>query len=193
MRVICLTAGLVLILALLPVQAVQPGSPKPPEPEAKNADGLLEVKSVTWLSVNEKLVGFNGGRPYAISINQQIPGAAAARTQLVGVLKERKLLGQAVFAWHGTAPPKRIDVLVGDEVPVPLAQAVIAAYVPQATLPVYVASATRDDGFYLKRRVMVGSLLTCGDTPVTAEQVRRLLAPGLTREQLTGLLPSFQE
>ena len=149
--------------------------PAPPE--------FLEVDSISRSDANGK-PSFNGGRPYVISINEKLPEARAARGRLVARLHDSEQLDRFVFEWFGTAPPTRLNLGIGRDVPVKAAQAVIAAYAVELrgaggpSLP----DMDDDEGFGNTQRVYVqGGLEDRGEVAMKAEEIKALLNPLLTR------------
>jgi hypothetical protein len=170
------------VLVLLPILAVA-GAEPPAAPKADDPPGLLEVPRVATFDVFGK-VSFNQGRRYAISINEHLPEARASRTKLAARLKEHKLLDQIVFGWIGKMekPPARLNLLIGDNIPIEVAQAVIAAYVAGAKLPVHIKLTVEDGQLLRTRRITVGGFVDYDTDAVTPAQIMELLKPGLSHE-----------
>jgi hypothetical protein len=129
---------------------------------------------------------FNEGRPYAISINRHLPDA---RARLVRDLAGRGRLRSVVFERFGTEVPGRLNILIGSEVPIEVAQSAIAAYAAGSELPVSIAAMAEDAGHNDTHRIYVGGLCDLGGAPMRPEKIQALLDPGLTREQMVKLLP----
>jgi hypothetical protein len=166
------------------------------EPKKVNAgepEGFLEVGVIGTVYINGTWVGFNQGRRYGISINKHLPNARDARAKLAVVLKEQKQLDQVVFDWFGRGPLKRLDIVIGTNIPVGVAQALISAYATESKIPVYVVLRTTDGAVEGTSLIHVGSLVSHGKDPITQEQLREVLKPGLTPEQFAKLLPKIDE
>lgn len=160
--------------------------------------GFLEVEQIVCYEVKIRLRHdregfdirkFNRGRSYAISINEHLPDARAARAKLARILDEGMQLCKVVSHWFGTEAPKRLNIMIGSEVPVGIAQAALAAYAVEAKLPVYIVLVDEDAGFNETRRVYIGGLVDLGEEPMPPGEIRGLLKPGLTHEELAKLLP----
>lgn len=174
------------VLVLLPVLAFareEPNRAKVEEPE-----GVFGVDSVYLVGVNDRFVGFNEGRRYAVSINEHLPDAKVSRAKLARLLKEQKQLDQVVFEWFGKETPKRLNIVIGDKVPVQIAQAAIAAYAVDAKVPVYIVLKSDDENVGRTYRIFLGSLVDFGNDPLKPEQLRELVKPDLSQERFTELL-----
>jgi len=121
-------------------------------------------------------------------VNKHLPDAKALRVKLSASLGEQKQLDQVVFGWFGRKPPTRLNISIGDSVPVEMAQAVISAYATGAKLPVHIEQMPEDEQLGRTRRVFVGGLVDFDSTAATPEQIQELLKPGLRREQFAKLL-----
>ena len=141
---------------------------------------------VGTIEVNGK-ISFNEGRQYAISVNQGLPNAKASRAKLIAALGEQKQLNQVVFGWLGKKQPTRLNLWVGNKVPVEVA-VVVAAYATDTKLPVYIILMTEDEQLNHTHCVYIG-LVDSDIDPVTPEKIKVLLKPGLTAEQFAKLLP----
>lgn len=173
---------------MLAVSLVRTTAAQPPD-----LPGFLEVESVNWEkpTSNQGAWKFNSKRPYVISINEKLPGARAARNRLVAGLHDRQQLDQFVFEWCGSNrdAPERLNLVIGKYVPVGVAQAVIATFATDSTLPVYIHRYTAEGKFGNTQRVYVGSLLNRGNEPMKAEQIKALLNPVLTHHEAMQLVP----
>jgi hypothetical protein len=179
-------------LVLLPTLAIAQGDPTH-EAKVDDPGGLLEVDSTVVLRFNGEMVSFNQGRRYAISVNKLIPDARTFRAKLAVALKEQKQLDQVVFDWFGKESLKRLNLQIGDKVPIPTVQAAISAFATESKLPVYIALATKDERLSHNYCVIVGGLVNRGKGPLMPEQIRELLKPGLTQDQLAKLLPKIED
>jgi hypothetical protein len=188
MRASFLIACAVLPVAVLAASLVRTAAAQPPE-----LPGFLEAETIecTKPNSNEGKWTFNMKRSYVISINEKLPGANAARSRLVAGLHDRGQLDQFVFEWFGSDrdAPERLNLVIGENVPVGAAQAVIATFATDSTLPVYIHRRTADDEFGHTQRVYVGSLRNRGEEPMKDEQIKALLNPVLTHDKLMELLP----
>ncbi|MCL4203616.1 MAG: hypothetical protein KJ000_14020 [Pirellulaceae bacterium] len=188
MRASYLIACAVLPVAVLAASLVGTAAAQPPD-----LPGFLEVEKIgpAKPSSNEGKWTFNMKRPYVISINEKLPVANAARNRLVAGLHDRGQLDQFVFEWFGSDrdAPDRLNLVIGQNFPVGAAQAVIATFAADSALPVYIHRRTADDEFGHTQRVYVGSLRNRGEEPMKAEQIKALLNPVLTHDELMQLLP----
>ena len=174
------------VILLVPALALARDEPK--KEKVEEPDGFLEVPGIFAYHINKRLVSFNGGRPYAISINEHLPDAKACRTKLLDLLKEQKQLDKFVFNWFGKTAPKQMNIMIGDKVPVQTAQAVIKTYAVGRKMLVYVQLMTKDDDFDHTAQVYVGGLVEPQGPPATAEQLRELVKPGLSQERFAEML-----
>jgi hypothetical protein len=175
-------AALVLLCALFPARGEPPREAVPAEPK-----GLFEVPFIIMYDINGRK-SFNSGREFVIAINEQLPDARARRAKLTNALEGTRHLDGVVFEWFGKKPPKRLDIEIGDQVPVELVQQVIAAYADKSQIPVHLTLATKDEATRKTHRVYIGSLDESGKDPATPELIRELLKPGLRQQQLAKLL-----
>jgi len=178
--------GLSAVLVVLPILTVVHADPPSPR-KADEPPGLLEVPVIGIVEVNGKW-SFNNGRRYSISVNKHLPDAMASRAALVATLHEQKQLDQVVFDWFGKKLPTRLNLLIGDNVPVEMAQAVVAAYADGSKIPVHITLMTEDEQLGLTRAVYVGGLVDRDDAPVMRKQIQELLKPGLTHQQFAKVL-----
>lgn len=188
MRASCLIAWAVLPVAVLAVLPVRTTAAQPPD-----LPGFLEVEKINVSQSNSTggKWAFNMKRPYVISINEKLPGANTARNRLAAGLHDRRQLDQFVFEWFGSGreAPDRLNLVIGKNVPVGAAQAVIATFATDSTLPVHIHRKTADDEFGHTQRVYVGSLRNRGKEPMKAEEIKALLNPVLTHDELMQLVP----
>lgn len=159
---------------------------------------LLEVPTITRYEVKYRFArlelfnfrGFDQGRPYAISINARLPSASRDRARMVERLQQRKQLDRIVFDWFGTGTgePKRLNLSIGSEVPVEVAQAAIEAYALGAKCPVFIQVMEEDKGFAETHRIYIGGLVDFGKRSTPPEAVLSVLEAGLTRKQFARRL-----
>ena len=178
------------VLVLLPALTLARAEP-PPTAKA-DPKGFLEVPHIGITEVNGK-ISFNEGRQYAIAVNKHFPNAKEAKGKMESALGKQKLLDQIVFKWFGKEPPTKLNLLVGNKVPVEMAQAVVAAYAARYEVPVYITMMTEDEELDHTRCVYVGAVVDSDIDPVTPEKIKELLKPGLTAEQFAKLLPKKKD
>jgi hypothetical protein len=175
------------VLVLLPALVLAQGDP-PADKKVEEPKELVEVETTSTLSINGRFMGFAPGRRLAIGINEHLPDARKSRTKLAHTLKEEKQLDQVVFSWFGKKSPKRLNLMIGDEVPVSTAQAAIVAFAKDSKIPVYMTLMTVNGGLGNNYRVYVGGLVDRGQGPLTGEKIEKLVKPGLTTEEFHKLL-----
>ena len=86
------------VLVLLPALAF--AGDEPNKPKVEESEGFLEVKLIATYDVNG-VIGFSGGRRYAISINEHLADAKSHRAKFAKALQEQKQLDQVVFVVWG--------------------------------------------------------------------------------------------
>lgn len=185
MRLSRFIACAVLTIAVFAALGAGTIASEPPKPL-----GFLEVEAIKGSRKTGKLL-FNSGRPYVLSINVKLPDADAARNQLAKQLLARKQLRLFVFEWFGADHdvPTRLNLVIGKNIPVAAAQAVIATFARDSSLPVYIHRKVADGDFGDTQRMYVGALRDRGEKPMTAEQIKALLNLRLNREELMQLIP----
>ena len=174
------------VLLLVPALALARDEPK--KEKVEEPEGLLEATAIIPVSINHNLVGFNQGRPYAISINEQLPGAKSSRAKFAKALEAQKYLDLVVFEWFGKKPPKRLNIMIGNKVPVHIAQAAIAVFAVDSNIPVYLCLMRKDEALGSTRCIYVGALVDCGEDAFKPEQLRELIKPGLSQERFAEML-----
>jgi hypothetical protein len=194
MRTSTLLAGLGFVCALLAdphaASTLRANVPQEPigelAPEEKEPPELLEVENLARVDGPK----FNK-RPYAISINRDLPDARQGRKHLALRLKEGHHLDNYVFEWFGKGKAERLNLLIGSQVPIEDAQAAIAVFARWSRLPVYIGWMTADEDFGNTHRIYVGGLANFGKEPMSAEKVNGLLKRGLTAADFAQLLPPY--
>jgi hypothetical protein len=168
------------------------GPAPPPQRGIQAAESLpdfLEVANIEQIAKNEESDNPKfAGRPYAISINANIPGAAPLRDELAGRLHGAGLLSAVAFEWFGDRPLERVDISVGSEVDLRLARSVLLVFGQDSVLPVSVARAESDQNGD-RRRIYVGSLVDTGLPDTSEQEIGELLNPSLSESQFFARLP----
>src|SRR5262245_768253 len=164
---------ILLLVALQPLSYQSRAAEQPP-----NLPGFLEAETIYWKDGAEGPI-FNENRHFVISICKKLPEANASRNKLIEQLGANKQLDKVVFQWFGTNGANRLDIQVGKNVPVEVAQAVIAAYARDSKLPVFLHRVSQDGMFANTHRVFIGSLEAYGKAPLKREEIKVLLRPGL--------------
>ena len=160
--------------------STEPAAPRPLPPDFLMLDTLEISHKSAGATFNE--------RPFAISINVAIPGHPRLQPELGWQLDALGRLGDLVFEEFGGEVIPRLEIHIGEAIPVDVAQAVLAVYGNHPELPVYVGITPAGD-FASEQRVYIGGFVHTLDRPLAPELLERLLAPGLTIETLHALLP----
>ncbi|MBN1605397.1 MAG: hypothetical protein JW940_02130 [Polyangiaceae bacterium] len=129
---------------------------------------------------------FNDKRCYAISINRGTPSAEKLRAGTVEDLAARHVLEQVVFEWFGPTESDAVQLDIGRDVPVAVAQSLLTASSRLRGVPVSVEVTTRDGGVGDTQRVYVNSLVAARKKPISELKMRALLVPGISEEEFYG-------
>ena len=140
--------------------------------------------------VEPNVLIFNGERDHLVSVHRALEGAAFL-DDLTALAAEREVSALIAIDWFGdpAAPPPRLELLVGADVPVPLAQVVIAAAADSRWRPLVVSQQPDDGDFGNRARVYVGSLRPTDNPETAPEALRRLRSPGVADDVFWSLLP----
>lgn len=165
--------------------ALAAGNEKADDPRVKIAD----VVSMGPSGNPELPWAFNRNCLFVVSFNSSIPLADRVKESLFSNLGARNMLERTVFDFFsGDRPPEFIELKIGSRVPVELAQAVIQTFSDARDLPVTTSLETEDSGHGSTQRVYIGSLIQKPRKPVTQGRFRALLRPGLSLDELHGLI-----
>ena len=168
------------------------------QPQAASPHELGDAENVTITKAGDKELParFNYGRPFLVSVNRGITGAAGLKSEIVRDVSQAGMLDRVLFESFGTESPARVEVKIGKRVPVEIARAVIRALAGRRDLAVYV-DVYKDDNFKYEgrpiyfaytQRVIVGSFGKSKGKPLTGEKAAALLREGVTREEFFKLL-----
>jgi hypothetical protein len=179
------------VLVLLPTFAFAQ-IPPPREKKVEEPKELMEVKTTVVVRVNGEFKCFSGGRRFCISINSSLPNARVARGQLVKALTDQKQLDQVVLSRMGNDEAvRRLNISIGDQMPISMAQASIAAFATDSKLPIHLELLTANEGLGYRYRIFIGGYADRDNQPLTSKQIQELLKPGLSAEELHTLIAKF--
>lgn len=141
------------------------------------------ASSATLLEVSRVVVGgspgrcaFNEDRPWLINVHASLSGGGDLEAALRRGVEQAGLGGQVVLDWFGQEPPERIELVLGRDLPVELARAVVQATREQAQAPLVLTVAQEQSSTCSRSQAYVGSLLPTDQAPTSAEALDRVLA-----------------
>jgi hypothetical protein len=175
-------AGLVVLTGLL-VAATGRGGAEPPGLK------VAETISISRTVGGEPPVQFNFACSYVISLNMKLPRADQVRKTLVETLARTGLRDHLLFnPFTPDRAPELVEVMIGSKVPVEAVRVVLREVSRVPDLKLALSVLKEDDVFGNTQRVYIGGLVPSGRRPATPEQLKALLAPDLTHQELLGLL-----
>ncbi|MDN4589176.1 hypothetical protein DBA29_11785 [Xenophilus aerolatus] len=128
-------------------------------------------------------------RPWAVSLNVALEGAAELDRRLVQELAQRQMAGQVLLEeFRPPHVPRCTELQVGSRVPVAVVQAVVRALLP---LPQrWSVQIVEDDesGTGESQRVYIGGMVQRPCALASPSRLRELAAPGLSLPELHRLL-----
>lgn len=168
------------------------------QPQAASPHELDDAENVNITLADDKALParFNYGRPFLVSVNRGIPGAAGLKSEIIKDVSQAGMLDRVLFESFGAESPARVEVKIGKRVPVEIARAVIRALAGRQDLAVYV-HVYKDDNFIqdgrriyfaYTQRVIVGSFGKSKGKPLSSEKAAALLREGITRKEFFKLL-----
>lgn len=159
-------------LALLGLACPRPSSP-PAAPAASSAT-LLEVSRVV-VGGSPGRCTFNEDRPWLVNVHASLGGGDVEEALRRGV-EAAGLGGQVVLDWFGEEPPERLELVLGRDLPVELARAVVQVARDHAQVPLVLSVAQEQSSTCSRSQAYVGSLMPTDQAPTSAEALDRLLA-----------------
>lgn len=128
---------------------------------------------------------FNQGRPYLLSLNQELD-QGRLRKELRRRLNDNDQL--VVDRFEVSAPSERVELVLGRDLPLELAQAILAS-VLEAELPGLVLSrAEQASPLCGRSQAVLGSQQPTANPPVAPEELRLLL--GSAEEEFWARIPA---
>ncbi|MCK6504199.1 hypothetical protein L6R53_12495 [Myxococcota bacterium] len=159
-------------LALLGLACPRPSSPPAAAPSSAT---LLEVSRVV-VGGSPGRCAFNEDRPWLVNVHASLGDGGDLEATLRRGVEAAGLGGQVVLDWFGDEAPERLELVLGRDLPVALARAVVQAARDHAPVPLVVTVAQEQSSTCSRSQAYVGSLLPTDQAPTTAEALDRLLA-----------------
>jgi hypothetical protein len=175
-------------------------NPAGEEPTVETADGPMiaeddHLEIYSGFAGGKLVAWFNNGCDYVVSLNMKLPHADGLRTSLRTVLardkKYRKEIVLIGFSPQADAPTP-IEVAIGNQVPLAVAQAVLAELAELPDFPLAITLETQPDDSGSPRHVTIGSIRATGKQSVPPETLKRLLDPQLTHPAFLQLIESLK-
>ena len=154
-----------------------------------------KVKVHTKISMDDRIISikFNFGRPFLVSLNSGIPESKTIRTELVGILNQKGILDQVVFDWFGPSKLESIHIMIGNRIPVALAQSILRVFSRQGDLPINLSILDTEGFSGSTQRVYVGGLVKNKFKPLTQERIEDLLKDGLEQSEFFRIAQDYSK
>ena len=151
---------------------------------------MLEVSRVV-VAGGSGPCAFNEDRPWVINVHSSLAeaGGKALETELEAAIEQAGLGGTVVLDWFGEGAPERLEIVLGRDLPVPLARAVVGASRAHATVPLVVSVAEEQSTTCSRSQAYAGSLLPTDHPPTTTDALDQLLQTTLNDAAFWALIP----
>ena len=99
------------------------------------------------------------------------------------ILKKYKCYDTILFDWFGgnSGQPETIEILIGEKIPIEMAQAVIKVFSSQKDIPIILSRSGPDTDY--AQSVIIGSLDLSGNKPLSKKKIKNLLKSNLTQQK----------
>lgn len=153
---------------------------------------VVQTPSAEPGSADASACAFNEGRPYLVSLNDELNRGPLAR-QLRRGLTRSSLADQLVIdRFESSAPPTRVELVLGRDLPLALARELLTI-VQAATLPVVVLSRAEQVGPTCARsQAVIGGLWPTSLPPLPPERLADLLDPALDEQDFWARIPASE-
>jgi hypothetical protein len=133
--------------------------------------GPLQVETVQI----EAGCRFNQGRPYLLSLDQELDRGRLRKELRRRLVRAEELV---VDRFEVEARPQRVELVLGRDLPLELAQAILASALEAGIPGLVLSQAEREGPLCARSQAVLGSIQPTAAEPIDPEGLRALLALG---------------
>lgn len=135
---------------------------------------------------------FNGNASYAVWIRRSISTADGIKASLVKQIAKSEKADKVAVAWIALgSDPDEIEVAIGANVSLQLAQFVVKACLDSSKVPLVLSVNREERVIGDTRTIYVGGLVTSGKRPMDREKIQALLKPTLQHEEFLRIIEAW--
>ena len=173
-----------LLASVLVVACAKPAEPK----AAAVPTSLLEVETVN-VDARNGVCSFNSARPWVVSVHNALDDGQFA-ADLAREVEQADLSGQVVLDWFGSDALERVEVVLGRDLPVDLAGAIVRVTRQHRADGLVVSVSEEQSTSCNRSRAYVGSLLPTENGLTSESELDVLVTRQLDDAAFWSRLPS---